>query len=141
MTLEQAQQVLINYGSKFLPELVTNIQGVDLYTSDGHRLLDWTSGQMAAILSHGHPEIVKTIAYHAQDLDHLLSARLSPPVIQLATKLTSLLPAGLDRAMFLTTGGEACDAAIKLAKVFTLHHTRKRSIARSCWPKGNRNCD
>lgn len=44
---------------------------------------------------------------------------LSPPVINLAKKLTSLLPEGLDKAFFLSTGGESNEAAIKLAKLMT----------------------
>jgi 4-aminobutyrate aminotransferase-like enzyme len=44
---------------------------------------------------------------------------LSPPVINLAEKLTGLLPEGLDKAFFLSTGGESNEAAIKLAKVYT----------------------
>ena len=44
---------------------------------------------------------------------------ISPPVINLAKRLTSALPPGLDKAFFLSTGGESNEAAIKLAKVFT----------------------
>lgn len=44
---------------------------------------------------------------------------LSPPVIALAERLCNMLPPGLDRAFFLSTGGESNEAAIKLAKVFT----------------------
>jgi len=74
---------------------------------------------MSCLVGHGHPEIVKTITEHAQHLDHLFSGMLSPPVIQLAEKLTSLLPKGLDKAMFLNTGAESNEAAIKLAKLYT----------------------
>lgn len=44
---------------------------------------------------------------------------LSPPVIRLAKRLTSVLPTGLDKAFFLSTGGESNEAAIKMAKVYT----------------------
>lgn len=44
---------------------------------------------------------------------------ISPPVAALATELTDALPPGLDKALFLSTGGESNDCAIKLAKVFT----------------------
>jgi 4-aminobutyrate aminotransferase-like enzyme len=84
-----------------------------VYTADGHKILDFTSGQMSCLLGHGHPEIVETITAHAQKLDHLFSGMLSPPVIQLAEKLTGLLPEGLDKAMFLNTGAESNEAAIK----------------------------
>ena len=81
--------------------------------------MDWTCGQMSSILGHGHPEIVKTIQEHAASLDHLYSGMLSPPVIKLAQRLKEVLPEGLDKMMFLSTGGESNEAAIKMAKVYT----------------------
>lgn len=62
---------------------------------------------------------MRTIADHAANLDHLYSGMLSPPVIRLAGTLTSVLPAGLDKAMFLSTGGESNECATKLAKMYT----------------------
>ena len=115
----KAEQCLINYGTTFERRLITRSDSVYVYTSDGHRILDWTSGQMSCLVGHGHPEVVRTIADHAASLDHLFSGMISPPVVQLAEKLTGVMPEGLDRAMFLSTGGESNEAAIKLAKVFT----------------------
>ncbi|KAI9738305.1 MAG: hypothetical protein M1834_008803 [Cirrosporium novae-zelandiae] len=117
--LEQSQKSLIRYGGSFLPLIITKAEGVFVYTSTGQKILDWTSGQMSTLLGHGNPEIVKTIHDHALQLDHLLSGMLSPPVIELAEKLTSLLPEGLDKAMFLNTGAESNEAAIKMAKFYT----------------------
>ena len=114
-----ANNCLLNYGTTFEPSLITHASSVFVYTSSGRRILDWTSGQMSCLIGHGHPEVVETIAAHAAGLDHLFSGMLSPPVIKLAEKLTGVLPAGLDRAMFLSTGGESNEAAIKLAKTFT----------------------
>lgn len=73
----------------------------------------------SCLIGHGHPEIVETITAHAANLDHLFSGMLSPPVIQLGKRLTSLTPPGLDKAFFLSTGGESNEAAIKLAKSYT----------------------
>ena len=114
-----ADKCLLNYGTAFNSEIITHASDVFIYTSTGRRILDMTSGQMSCLIGHGHPEVVKTITEHAKSLDHLFSGMLSPPVIQLAKKLTDLLPNGLDKALFLSTGGESNEAAIKLAKVFT----------------------
>jgi 4-aminobutyrate aminotransferase-like enzyme len=62
---------------------------------------------------------VETIHYHAKHLDHLFSGMISPPVVRLAKQLTDLTPPGLDKAIFLSTGSESNEAAIRLAKVFT----------------------
>lgn len=74
---------------------------------------------MSCLIGHGHPKIVETITQHAAGLDHLFSGMLSPPVIQLGKRLTDLLPKGLDKAFFLSAGGESNEAAIKLAKFYT----------------------
>jgi len=50
---------------------------------------------------------------------HLFSGMLSPPVVELSRRLTSMLPPSLSKAMFLSTGGEANEAALKLAEMHT----------------------
>ena len=55
----------------------------------------------------------------SETFDHLSSCMLSTPVLALANRLTSLLPAGLDRSVFFSTGSESNEAAIRLAKVVT----------------------
>jgi 4-aminobutyrate aminotransferase-like enzyme len=70
-------------------------------------------------VGHGNPEVCEVINSHAQHLDHLFSGMVSPPVIKLAKRLTSAAPAGLDKAFFLSTGGESNEAAIRLAKLCT----------------------
>ena len=115
----KASKYMINCGSKFHRDIITRCEGVYLYTSSGRRILDWTSGQMSCLLGHGHPEIVQVIHEHAARLDHLFSGMLSPPVISLSQRLCDALPTGLDRAFFLSTGGESNEAAIKLAKTYT----------------------
>ena len=117
--LAKAEKHLINYGSKFEPNVITGSHGLYFYTASGHKVLDWTSGQMSCLLGHGHPEIVKVINDHALQLDHLFSGMISPPVINLADRLCNALPEGLDRALMLSTGGESNEAAIKMAKTFT----------------------
>ncbi|KAI0880216.1 pyridoxal phosphate-dependent transferase [Annulohypoxylon maeteangense] len=116
---KKTSRFLFNYGTKFIPDIVCGAKGLYVYTAKGHKVLDWTSGQMSCLLGHGHPEIVKTITDHAANLDHLFSGMVSPPVIFLGERLCSLLPDGLDKAFFLSTGGESNEAAIKLAKVYT----------------------
>ncbi|KAF7861871.1 hypothetical protein EAF04_007753 [Stromatinia cepivora] len=117
-----ANSSLIRYGGNFSPDIITRAEGVHIYTADGRKILDFTSGQMSCLVGHGHPEIVETITAHAAKLDHLFSGMLSPPVVELAQKLTFLTPPGLDRAMFLNTGAESNEAAIKMAKLYTGKH-------------------
>ena len=89
-----------------------------VYDAQGRRVLDFTSGQMSAILGHSHPEIVATVRDSIGRLDHLFSSMLSPPVVDLAEALARLVPS-LPKVLLLSTGGEANEAALKIAKLVT----------------------
>lgn len=113
------QQHLVRYGGSFVPAVIERAEGSFVYDTDGHKILDFTSGQMSAILGHCNPEIVQTVTTYAATLDHLFSGMLSAPVLDLATALDASTPAPLQKSLLLTTGAEANEAAIKLAKLYT----------------------
>ncbi|MFE0811817.1 aspartate aminotransferase family protein [Streptomyces sp. NPDC058848] len=106
----------------FSPELVVRAAGTSVFTEGGRELLDFTSGQMSAILGHSHPAIVSTVREQVARLDHLHSGMLSPPVVELARRLADTLPDPLDKALLLTTGAEANEAAVRMAKLVTGRH-------------------
>lgn len=110
---------LIRYGGRFEPIIIERAEGSFVYDADGRAILDFTSGQMSSLLGHGHPEVAEVVADHARRLDHLFSGMLSWPVVELARALAEVTPAGLDRTMLLSTGGESNEAAIKMAKLYT----------------------
>ncbi|HSF14258.1 MAG TPA: aspartate aminotransferase family protein [Vicinamibacteria bacterium] len=110
---------LIRYGGSFLPGLATASAGVYVQMEDGRRVLDFTSGQMSGILGHSHPAVVECIRRESESLIHLFSGMLSKPVVELAEKLSSLLPDSLSKVLLLTTGAESNEAALRLAKLYT----------------------
>jgi 2,2-dialkylglycine decarboxylase (pyruvate) len=114
-----ARAHLIRYGGSFEPMIIERAQGSFVYDVDGRAILDFTSGQMSSLLGHGHPEVAAVVAEHAARLDHLFSGMLSRPVVDLAARLADITPPGLERSMLLSTGAEANEAAIKMAKLFT----------------------
>jgi 2,2-dialkylglycine decarboxylase (pyruvate) len=116
--LARAQRHLLRYGGAFVEFVPVRAEGAFLYDAHGRRVLDFTSGQMSAILGHCHPEIVATMREAAGRLDHLFSSMISPEVVELAEALARLVPS-LPKAMLLSTGGEANEAAIKIAKLVT----------------------
>jgi 2,2-dialkylglycine decarboxylase (pyruvate) len=114
----RADRHLLRFGCDFAHFVPVRASGCYLYDASGARMLDFTSGQMSAILGHSHPEIVATIRHAAGTLDHLYSAMVSEPVVDLAEALAKQAP-DLSKVMLLSTGGEANEAAIKLAKTVT----------------------
>ncbi|MFC8179207.1 aspartate aminotransferase family protein [Rhodococcus sp. NPDC057297] len=114
-----ADRHLIRYGVKFTPRIIERAEGTYVYDGDGRAILDFTSGQMSAVLGHSHPDIVRAVSQSVASLDHLFSGMLSRPVVDLATKLAATLPSKLSRTLLLTTGAEANEAALKMAKLYT----------------------
>jgi 2,2-dialkylglycine decarboxylase (pyruvate) len=106
----------------FTREIIESAAGSFLTTVGGRRILDFTSGQMSAILGHSHPEIVATVRERIGTLDHLYSGMLSRPVVELAERLAASLPDSLDKVLLLTTGAESNEAAIRMAKLVTGRH-------------------
>ena len=113
---------LIRYGGEFADAIIERADGSWLTTVDGRRILDFTSGQMCATLGHGHPAIIEAIRDASGRVVHLFSGFVSRDVTELARELMAVVPEPLARAMFLSTGGEANEAALRLAKLHTGGH-------------------
>ncbi|MGK5679557.1 aspartate aminotransferase family protein [Actinoplanes sp. URMC 104] len=119
-----AERHLVRYSGagRFVPEIIERAEGSFVFTADGRRLLDFTSGQMSAILGHSHPAVVATVQRQVATLDHLFSGMLSRPVVDLARRLAESLPEPLSKVLLLTTGAESNEAAIRMAKLVTGGH-------------------
>lgn len=113
---------MVRYGPSFSPVEIHRAEGAYIFDATGRAILDFTSGQMSAILGHSHPEIVRVVTEQINTLDHLFSGMLSAPVLDLAEILCELTPQGLDRVLLLSTGGESNDAALRMARLFTGGH-------------------
>ncbi|WP_250028278.1 aspartate aminotransferase family protein [Paractinoplanes maris] len=119
-----AERHLVRYSGAgtFTPEIIERAEGSFVFTADGRRVLDFTSGQMSAILGHSHPAVVATVQRQVATLDHLFSGMLSRPVVDLARRLAESLPEPLSKVLLLTTGAESNEAAIRMAKLVTGRH-------------------
>jgi 2,2-dialkylglycine decarboxylase (pyruvate) len=110
---------LIRYGAAFTPRIIERAAGSYVYDNTGAAILDFTSGQMSAVLGHAHPDVVRAVSTSVAGLDHLYSGMLAQPVVDLAKRLAQTLPAPLTKTVLLTTGAESNEAAIKMAKLYT----------------------
>src|SRR5689334_23144554 len=111
-----ADRHLVRYGPPFSPRIIERAAGSFVYDADGNAILDFTSGQMSAVLGHSHPDIVATVARQMGDVAHLFSGMLSRQVVNLAERLDALAP-GLDRVQLLTSGAEDNEAAFSMAEL------------------------
>jgi adenosylmethionine-8-amino-7-oxononanoate aminotransferase len=110
-------------------------EGVYLYTEDGRRLLDGTSSWWVNIHGHAHPRLNEALARQAHEIEHVIFANCTHrPGVELAERLTRVLPAGLTRVFYSDNGSTAVEVAMKMASQYwsnlgqrrrtfiTLHH-------------------
>ncbi len=95
-------------------------EGHRLFDTEGRAYLDFANGIAVTALGHVHPRV--TAAIHAQ-VDKLIgpvsALGFTEPISRLADELASVFPAALDTTIFLNSGSEAIDAALKLARRVT----------------------
>lgn len=100
--------------------VIDHAKGCYLYTPAGTKILDFTSGYGVTNTGHCHPKVVKAIQDQAEKLLHgQLNLFYHPTVLQLAKKLHDTLPTHLDRYFFATSGAEAVESAVKMARQST----------------------
>jgi len=93
-------------------------EGCRLWDADGKEYLDFLAGVAVNNLGHCHPRVVKAIQEQAATLIHCSNYYQIPQQIELAELLCSHSFA--DRAFFCNSGAEANEAAIKLARKYSL---------------------
>jgi 4-aminobutyrate aminotransferase len=98
----------------------THGEGHRLFDSDGRAYLDFANGIAVTALGHAHPRV--TAAIHEQ-VDRLIgpisAIGFAEPISRLAIELAATFPEPLDSVMFLNSGSEAIDGALKLARRVT----------------------
>lgn len=116
---DERERFLIRYARGFAPFTVARASGAWIETTDGQRILDFTSGQICSTIGHNHPQILAAVQQALDDVIHLNSWMLSEPVLALAERLVGLVPPSLNRVILVNTGGEANEVALRLAKMHT----------------------
>jgi 2,2-dialkylglycine decarboxylase (pyruvate) len=103
----------------YADSLIVEANGSILRDVDGNQILDFSAGQFCSILGNNHPKHVERIIEQVRRVEHVGSQFLSPIVLEAAAKLAEVAPGGLSRSLFLSTGTEANECAISLAKACT----------------------
>lgn len=116
---DAAKDLLIRYGGDTFSNLFTSAKGSVVVDDEGREILDFTSGQMCATVGHNHPAIVKAITESCESALHMFSGMVPETVVKLALKLEEWLPDPLRKSLFVNTGSEANEAALRMAKLAT----------------------
>ena len=103
--------------SPYRPPLVLEGgKGCTLWDVDGRRYLDFESGQFCMSTGHGHPHVAAAVAAQAGRLMQVGNRFTTPHRIELARRLATLSPEPLNVCLFASTGSEANEIALRLAK-------------------------
>ncbi|KAF9883910.1 hypothetical protein FE257_002653 [Aspergillus nanangensis] len=100
------------------PSEIVAGEGIYFYLQNGQKVIDASCGPSVACLGHSQPEIADAISSHLhQNIAYVYSG--SPYTNRATEELANILladkPGGLSKAIFVNSGSEATDAALKLA--------------------------
>ncbi len=101
------------------PLVVARAQGSSFWDADGREYLDFSSQLIATNLGHGNRRIAEAIAEQARTLAYAAPGFATEARARLSAALLDVLPKGLARFFFSTSGTEANEAALKIARAVT----------------------
>ncbi len=93
-----------------------------LFDSEGKKYLDFFAGVSVMNCGHCNPEILGAAIEQMQKLQHTTTIYLTQPIVDLAEKLSYLLPGDINHSFFCCSGSEANEGALLLARLYTGKH-------------------
>jgi taurine--2-oxoglutarate transaminase len=107
------------YQKGWKPLHVADAEGCWFTDGAGKRYLDFSSQLMCVNLGHKNPRVVESIAEQARELAYMAPGYATAARARLSRKLLEVLPEGLTKFFFATSGTEANEAAFKIARMYT----------------------
>ena len=100
---------------------IVDSKGIYLKDKSGRTYIDLIAGISVSSLGHNHPKIVAAVKEQAEKYLHTLvyGEFVLAPQVELASLLVKYLPSNLDSCYFVSSGTEATEGALKLAKRYT----------------------
>lgn len=101
------------------PRIITEAQGRYFTDQSGRKIFDGLSGLWTCGLGHGRAEITEAVSKQIAKLDYAPAFQFShPAAFQLAEKIVSFMPGGLNRVFFTGSGSESADTSLKIARAY-----------------------
>ncbi len=102
-----------------LPFICKSGLGAVVQDVDGNAYLDFVSNYESTNIGHNHPHVVEAVVHQARELLQAYCGFGSEPYAGLGERLARELPEPLKMAMFMNSGSEAMETALKLARSYT----------------------
>ena len=114
----------LNYGTwkyqkSWNPMHVVDAEGCHFTDGNGKRYLDFSAQLMCCNLGHKNQAVIKAIEEQARKLAYIMPGYATDTRAELSRLLLEVLPEGLTKFFFTTSGTEANEAAFKIARMYT----------------------
>ena len=115
-------------------KVIRSSDGCYLYDSDGKKYIDFSSQAVCSNLGHTMPEEIRTAINEQIDKVSFLYGGLAVPEIRarLSQLLSEIVPGNINAFLFPSSGSEANEAAIRIARKYTglllMHFLGKMSL-------------
>ncbi|MDH5737759.1 MAG: aspartate aminotransferase family protein [Gammaproteobacteria bacterium] len=101
------------------PRMITGAEDKYYLSSDGRRIFDSLSGLWTCGAGHNRIEIAEAVNAQLRSLDYAPAFQFGHPLaFQLAERIISLAPEGLEHVFFTNSGSECTDTSTKIARAY-----------------------
>lgn len=108
-----------SYQSEVSPTEVVRTDGVRFTDADGNEFVDFSGQLMCSNLGHSAEKIEEAVAEQTSKAEYVAPSFTTEPRAKLGKKLAEVTPGNLTKTFFSTSGTEAVEAAIKIARFYT----------------------
>lgn len=112
------------------PLLVTDAEGVYFYDSNGKRYLDFSSQLICSNLGHRNMALIEAICEQARKMPYINPGFASDVRAKVSKLLLEVMPEGLEKFFYSTSGTEANEAAIKIVRMCSAPTGKYKIISR-----------
>ena len=101
------------------PLILERGEGMHVWDSGGNRYLDCFGGVLTTSVGHARPEVVEAVSSQVAAIAHTSTLYINRPQADLAEKLAGITPGRLKKSFFTSSGTEADETAMVLARIYT----------------------
>ena len=109
------------YQSRMRRPLASHAEGIYIWDEHGRRVIDGSSGAMVVNIGHSNRNVLDAMKRQMDKATFAYRLHFeNQPAEDLARRLVSHMPEGLDKVFFVSGGSEAVESALKLARQWAL---------------------
>ncbi|PWI57838.1 aspartate aminotransferase family protein [Sulfoacidibacillus thermotolerans] len=122
--IERKRQFLVPSVSTYYqqPLIMDHGRGCYLYDVDGVEYLDFFGGILTVSVGHANATVNAAVCDQLSKMSHVSTLYVNEPMVELAERLAKLTPGDLQMSFFTSSGTEANETAIAMARIATGHH-------------------